>query len=142
MRAHLSLLLLGCLASTQVLAGACDVMTRSSSQAVKPVEQHTCYSFSGMPDEAIAWSCSNESKEMLNSEKRQVAQCGGGSVGTCSAPLTQESLANPRSGERGEPVTRPTVPKDARVVTHYYSMADLGQAQIDCKNNNGVWQLQ
>ncbi|CAG8863481.1 hypothetical protein PS627_00419 [Pseudomonas fluorescens] len=141
MRIHLSLLLLGSLVSTDVLAEACDVMTRSSSEAVKPVEQHTCYSFDGMPDNAVAWSCSNESKEMLNSEKRQVAQCQEGSVGRCTAPLTQESLANPRSGGRGEQTTRPAVPKDARVVTHYYSTADLGQAQIDCKNNSGEWQM-
>ena len=142
MRIQLSLLLLGSLASMQVLAEACDVMTRSSSSAVKPVEQHTCYSFTGMPGDAIAWSCSNESKEMLNSDKRQVAQCEQGSLGRCTAPLTQESLANPRSGGRGEPTTRPAVPTEARVVTHYYSTADLGQAQIDCKNNSGVWEVQ
>lgn len=142
MRIHVSLLLLGSLATTQVLAEACDVMTRSSSKAVQPVEQHTCYRFSGMPGDAIAWSCSNESKEMLNSEKRQVAQCERGSLGKCTAPLTQESLANPRSGGRGEPTTRPAVPENAQVITQYYSAADLGQAQIDCKNNSGVWELQ
>ncbi len=141
MRIYPWLLMLGALASTQVLAEACDVVTRSSSEAVTPVEEHTCYTFSGMPAEAIAWSCSNESKEMLNSEKREVPSCAQGSVGRCMAPLTQESLANHSSGGRGEPSTRPAVPDEARVLTYYYSTANLGQARIDCESNAGVWQV-
>lgn len=140
MRAHVLLLLLGSLASGSALAEACDVSTRSSSAAITPVQQHTCYEFTGVPVGSINWSCSNESKEMLNSEKRKVAQCGDRSLGRCTAPLTQESLANPDSAGSDEPSTRPALSKDARVVTYYYSTANLGQARTDCEQNDGVWE--
>lgn len=42
MRSFVWVVLVGSLVSTQVLAEACDVTTRSSSNAVKPVEGHTC----------------------------------------------------------------------------------------------------
>jgi len=115
-------------------------MTRSSSEAVKPVEGRTCYSYSNMPAEAINWSCSNESKEMLSTEKHKVARCADGSVGSCIAPLTQESLANPKSAGRSEPSTKPALPKDARVITYYYDTPSLGQARADCERNDGIWQ--
>lgn len=119
MRFALYMAMLGTLSSGQVLAEGCDVVTRSSSEAVKPVQQHTCYSYGNMPAEAIAWSCSNESKEMLNSQKRRVERCPNGSVGSCIAPLTQETLANPDAAGRDEPATRPALPKDARIITYY-----------------------
>jgi len=140
MRLPLLMVMLGSLASGEVLAEACEVMTRSSSEAVKPVEGRTCYSYSNMPAEAINWSCSNESKEMLNTEKRKVARCADGSVGSCIAPLTQESLANPKAAGRDEPSTRPALGKDARVITYYYDTPSLGQARADCERSNGIWQ--
>ncbi|WP_286914694.1 MULTISPECIES: hypothetical protein [unclassified Pseudomonas] len=140
MRSFVWVVLVGSLVSTQVLAEACDVTTRSSSNAVKPVEGHTCYSFSNMPAEAINWSCSNESKEMLNSQKHKVAHCADGSVGSCIAPLTQEALANPKAVGGAEPSTRPALSKDARVITYYYDTPSLGQARSDCERNNGIWQ--
>ncbi|EJN40076.1 hypothetical protein PMI38_00415 [Pseudomonas sp. GM84] len=141
MRLSLLMVMLGSLASAEVLAEACDVVTRSSSEAVKPVEGHTCYSFGNMPAEAINWSCSNESKEMLSTEKHKVARCADGSVGSCIAPLTQEALANPKAGGVGDgPSTRPALPKDARVITYYYDTPSLGQARSDCERNNGIWQ--
>jgi hypothetical protein len=140
MRSFLLMVLLGSLVSTDALAEACDVTTRSSSTAVKPVEGRTCYSFSNMPAEAINWSCSNESKEMLSTEKHKVARCADGSVGSCIAPLTQEALANPKAVGGGEPSTRPALAKDARVITYYYDTPSLGQARNDCERNNGIWQ--
>jgi len=140
MRPTLLMVMLGSLASGEVLAEACEVMTRSSSEAVKPVEGRTCYSYSNMPAEAINWSCSNESKEMLSTEKHKVARCADGSVGSCIAPLTQESLANPKSAGRSEPSTKPSLPKDARVITYYYDTPSLGQARADCERNDGIWQ--
>ncbi|AXM94808.1 hypothetical protein ACU5P1_12355 [Pseudomonas plecoglossicida] len=140
MRLSLLMVMLGSLASGQVLAEACDVVTRSSSEAVKPVEGHTCYSFGNMPAEAINWSCSNESKDMLSTEKHKVARCADGSVGSCIAPLTQEGLANPKATGRDEPSTRPALAKDARVITYYYDTPSLGQARNDCERNNGIWQ--
>ncbi|MFF5864338.1 hypothetical protein [Pseudomonas sp. NPDC012596] len=140
MRLTLLMVMLGTLASGEVLAEACEVMTRSSSEAVKPVEGRTCYSYSNMPAEAINWSCSNESKEMLSTEKHKVARCADGSVGSCIAPLTQESLANPKSAGRSEPSTKPSLPKDARVITYYYDTPSLVQARADCERNDGIWQ--
>ncbi|HYQ54932.1 MAG TPA: hypothetical protein VES70_31365 [Pseudomonas sp.] len=140
MRLTLLMVMLGSLASGEVLAEACEVMTRSSSEAVKPVEGRTCYSYSNMPAEAINWSCSNESKEMLSTEKHKVARCADGSVGSCIAPLTQESLANPKSAGRSKPSTKPALPKDARVITYYYDTPSLGQARADCERNDGIWQ--
>ncbi|WP_449433031.1 hypothetical protein [Pseudomonas putida] len=140
MRFTLLVMMLGSMASTEVLAEACEVLTRSSSEAVKPVEQRTCYSYSDMPAEAINWSCSNESKDMLSTEKHKVARCADGSVGSCIAPLTQETLANPKAIGRDQPSTRPALPKDARVITYYYDTPSLGQARIDCERNDGIWQ--
>ena len=140
MRAFIVIALLASLASGEAFAEACDVMTRSSSEAVKPVEQHTCYSYANMPPEALNWSCSNESKEMLNSQKHKVARCADGSVGSCIAPLTQEALANPKAAGNDAPSTRPSLPKDARVVTYYYDTPSLGQARTDCERSNGIWQ--
>ncbi len=97
MPVHLLMFMVATLASGQVMAQACDVLTRSSSDAVTPVERHTCYSYGNLPAEAINWSCSNESKDMLNSQKHKVARCADGSVGSCIAPLTQEALANPKA---------------------------------------------
>ncbi|RCL24202.1 hypothetical protein C6A77_16620 [Pseudomonas sp. AFG_SD02_1510_Pfu_092] len=140
MRCSVMTLMLVSLVSGEVWAEACDVMTRSSSEAVKPVEQHTCYTYGNMPPEAINWSCSNESKDMLSSEKHKVARCADGSVGSCIAPLTQEALANPKAGGNDQPSTRPNLPKDARVVTYYYDTPSLGQARTDCERSNGIWQ--
>ncbi len=69
------ILMMASLLSGQALAEACNVLTRSSSEAVTPVERHSCYSYSNLPAEAINWSCSNESKDMLNSEKQGRALC-------------------------------------------------------------------
>lgn len=75
MRFSVLMVMVASLASGQALAEACNVLTRSSSDAVTPVDRHTCYSYSNLPAEAINWSCSNESKDMLNSEKRKVERC-------------------------------------------------------------------
>jgi hypothetical protein len=93
-----------------------------------------------MPAEAINWSCSNESKDMLSTQKHKVARCADGSVGSCIAPLTQESLANPKAAGGDQPATRPSLPKEARVITYYYDTPSLGQARTDCERNDGIWQ--
>lgn len=133
-------LTLGSLVSGPVLAEACYVSTRSSSDAVPEVEKEQCYEFSGVSEGDIDWSCSNESNEVLNTEKRKVAQCDTGSLGRCEAALTQETLANYRSTDQDESKPRPAVPNDAKVVTHYYSADDLAQARTDCERIGGTWQ--
>ncbi|WP_194790784.1 hypothetical protein [Pseudomonas sp. UFMG81] len=138
MRIVFMLLLLG--AGLPALADDCEVFNRSSSSAVQPVVQHSCYSFTGMPAEAIAWSCSNESKAMVSSDKRRVPRCADGSLGRCIAPLTQEALANPEATGRDQPSTRPALPDDARVITYYYDTPSLAQARSDCERADGLWQ--
>ncbi|QBF26768.1 hypothetical protein EXN22_14085 [Pseudomonas tructae] len=136
------LLILGSLVTSEVFADACDVVSRSSSEAVKSIERHTCYSYSNMPADAIDWSCSNESKEMVSAEKRKVLKCADGSIGVCSAPLTQESLSNPKSAGRDVTPERLPLTSDARVITWYYDMEHLGQARSDCERSDGTWQTQ
>ena len=59
---------------TCVMAEGCDVQTRSSSSAVPAVSGHSCYEYEGTPVNAIDWSCSNESKDMVNAVKKKVQQ--------------------------------------------------------------------
>ena len=91
MRIAALLFLLGSLASGTALADACHVLTRSSGVEVPEVETESCYEFQGMPADAIGWSCSNESKDMLNSQKQQVERCKAGSRGRCVAALLLNS---------------------------------------------------
>ncbi len=130
------------LASGAALSEACHVMTRSSSASVPEVDMESCYEFTGVPATAINWSYSNESKEVLNSQKHLVERCADGSRAQCVAALTQESLANPRSVAEDQPQARPAVPNDAKVITHYYRVANLGQARTDCENSGGIWREQ
>jgi hypothetical protein len=131
--------LLGSLATSNALAEACYVSTRSSSEAVPEVEKDHCYEYQGIDKGAIDWSCSNESNEMLNSEKRKVERCETASLGRCEAALTQEALANPSSTDQNVSKSRPAVPNDAKVITHYYSAGDLDQARTDCESSGGTW---
>jgi len=135
----LALALTGGLASPLALADACHVTTRSSSAAVPEVETEHCYEFVGASEGDIDWSCSNESTEMLNSQKRKVDQCAADSLGRCEAALTQEALANQRSTGQNEAKPRPAIPNDAKVVTYYYRVDDLAQARTDCKTVGGTW---
>ncbi|WP_271105934.1 hypothetical protein [Pseudomonas tohonis] len=139
MTLRMPLLLAGCLASSLALADACQVQTRPASSQVPGVEAQTCYEYPGMPAGSVDWSCSNESKDMLQSEKHKVASCKSGWFGRCTGALTQEALANPgSSGEEGsDPVN---IPADAKVVTYHYQARDPAQAKIDCENGGGTWQ--
>lgn len=135
----LVLALMGGLASPLALADACHVTTRSSSAAVPEVEEEHCYEFTGVSADDIDWSCSNESTEMINSQKRKVDGCAAGSQGRCEAALTQETLANNRSIGQNEEKARPAIPNDAKVITHYYRVEDLAQARTDCEQVGGTW---
>ncbi|MGE8497491.1 MAG: hypothetical protein ACN6O6_08270 [Pseudomonas sp.] len=133
-------LVLGSLVTSTAFAEACYVTTRSSSEAIPKVEKDHCYEFVGAAKGDIDWSCSNESTEVLNSEKRKVERCEAGSQGRCEAALTQEALANHRSTGDDEEQARPAVPNDAKVITHYYNADDLAQARTDCESSGGTWQ--
>ncbi|MGX1175086.1 hypothetical protein AB7M32_003811 [Pseudomonas sp. R151218B TE3479] len=104
------LLLIACASPAAVMAQGCDVITQSQSQSVPVIESHSCYEYKGMPAETLDWSCSNESKGTLSTQKRKVERCAEGYVATCQARLTQEALANPRSTSKDKQVNQPTFP--------------------------------
>ncbi|VVN76920.1 hypothetical protein [Pseudomonas fluorescens] len=132
-------LVLACLSPTLTMAQGCDVLTRSQSPSVPVVETHTCYEYKGMPVDAIDWSCSNESKEMLTSTKKKVAQCDDLYQATCQGTVTPESLANPQSVSKDKNSKSLNIPKDARIITYYYAADHIGQSKVDCENGGGDW---
>ena len=133
------LLLIASLSPTLAFAQGCDVITRSQSPSVPVVETHSCYEYEGMPVDAIDWSCSNESKEMLTSTKKKVAQCGDHYQASCMATLTQESLANPQSISKDKNSKSLNIPDNAQVTTYYYNAEHIDQARIDCESGGGHW---
>ncbi|MNJ29388.1 hypothetical protein D3C77_239520 [compost metagenome] len=142
MKVHAIVFTFAMLASGVSFAAACDVHTRSQSASVPSVESHTCYRFTGVDEDTIDWSCSNESKDMLSTEKRRVRACQDNSVGSCTATLTQESLANPHSTSKAPQRDTLAIPEGAQVVTYYYATAHLQQARKDCESAGGRWQDQ
>jgi hypothetical protein len=133
------LLLIASLSPSLAFAQGCDVVTRSQSPSVPVVETHSCYEYEGMPVDAIDWSCSNESKEMLTSTKKKVAQCGDHYQATCLATLTQESLANPQSISKDKNSKSLNIPANAQITTYYYGAEHPQQAKIDCETGGGRW---
>ena len=92
-----------------------------------------------MPVDSIDWSCSNESKEMLTSTKKKVAQCGDRYRATCLGTLTAEALANPKSISKDKNSKPLNIPDNAQVITYYYSVENLPQVKIDCETGGGKW---
>ena len=91
-----------------------------------------------MPAEAINWSCSNQSKEMLATRKNKVDQCAEHYKASCLAKLTQETLANPQAisdNSRGSL----HIPENAQIATYYYGAENLQQAKADCEKDGGRW---
>jgi hypothetical protein len=132
-------LLLACLSPALTMAQGCDVLTRSQSPSVPVIETHTCYEYEGMPVDAIDWSCSNESREMLTSTKKKVEQCGDHYQATCMGTVTPESLANPQSVSKDKNSKALNIPKDAQIITYYYGAENLGQSKVDCETGGGSW---
>jgi hypothetical protein len=133
------LLLIVCASPASVLAQGCDVITRSQSQAVPAIETRSCYEYKGVPAEAIGWSCSNESKGTLSTEKKPVERCAEGYVATCQARLTQEALANPHSTSKDRSGSSANLPDNAQVTRYYYGAEQLQQAKKDCETTGGQW---
>jgi hypothetical protein len=121
------------------MAQGCDVQTRSQSASVPVIESHTCYEYSGMPVDAINWSCSNQSKEMLTSTKNKVEHCANHYQATCIGTLTAESLANPQAMSKDKSSKSLTIPDNARSITYYYDAQNLNQSRIDCVTGGGEW---
>jgi hypothetical protein len=142
MNARLLVLLLTSLAASGVWAEACVVDTRAQSASVPMVEGKSCYEYKGVPAGSIDWSCSNESKETLASSKTKVASCPEKPKGTCTATLTQESMANQRSSSKDSHADSANIPKGAQVLTYYYDLKDESQARTDCEKAGGQWRTQ
>lgn len=136
------LLLIVCASPAAVMAQGCDVITRSQSQSVPAIESHSCYEYNGMPAETLDWSCSNESKGTVSTQKSKVERCDEGYVATCQARLTQEALANPRSTSKDRAGGSANIPDNAQVTWYYYGAEDLEQAQKDCETTGGRWKNQ
>jgi hypothetical protein len=133
------LLLAASLSPALAMAQGCDVITRSQSPSVPVIESHTCYEYEGMPVDAIDWSCSNESKEMLTSTKKKVEMCADRYQATCLGTVTPESLANPQSTSKDKNSKSFNIPANAQISTFYYSAENLAQAKVDCETGGGSW---
>ena len=118
-------------------AEACDVTISQASPQVPVVQPHTCYEYRNMPPGSIDWSCSNEDKGSAPSEKRKVERCPAGAVASCTATLTQETLANERSVSKQPGQNTLQVPDNAGLVTWYYQLPEQAQARIDCEQAGG-----
>ncbi|MBM7061920.1 hypothetical protein JQX08_14510 [Pseudomonas sp. UL073] len=139
MNARALWVLLGCLITGSALADACQVTSRSSSAAVQPVELESCFEYQGMPADALDWSCRNESKQMVNTTQHKLPKCAAGYFASCTAALTQETLANPRATRNDPSAGAIAIPDDARIVTYYYAATDRTQLQKDCEQGGGQW---
>lgn len=100
MNLRLPMFLISCFTFSNALAAACDVYTHSQSEQVPVVEQHTCYTYEGVPADAIDWSCSNENKDMMNTKNqdrsmrwRLYGQLQGNTHtgGTCESSCNRQS---------------------------------------------------
>lgn len=118
-------------------AEACDVTTRPGSTQIPVVEPHTCFEYRDMPPGSIDWACSNEDKGSAPTEKRKVDRCPAGAVASCTATLTQETLANERSVSKEPGQNTVQVPDNAGLVTWYYELQEQAQARIDCEQAGG-----
>lgn len=133
------LLLIASLGPALAMAQGCDVTTRSQSPSVPVIETHTCYEYDNMPVDAIDWSCSNESREMLTSTKKKVAQCSDQYKAVCLGTVTAESLANPQSTSKDKNSKSLNIPANAQISTYYYNAENLPQSKIDCQTGGGSW---
>ena len=140
MIARIAVLLAGSLFGALAMAEGCHTLTRSASPGVEAVETESCYEFKGMPDGSINWSCSNESQETLGTQKEKVARCEADYDASCTAAMTQETLANHKSSSANPPANEPNVPDEAQVVTYFYGLEDRTQARNDCERGGGTWQ--
>ncbi|MHA6493105.1 hypothetical protein ACX0MV_07640 [Pseudomonas borbori] len=141
MIAKVSSALLICLLSTTAFADACYISTRSLSTKIPAIEGESCYEYRGVEEASVAWSCSNESEGMMDHQKKQLKSCPGGSFGTCTAALTQETLANHNSISDPEDNKSVNIPTDAKIVTYFYKSANKEQTKTDCENGGGTWQV-
>jgi hypothetical protein len=129
------------IASTEALAAACEVSTRSLSQKIPAVVTQSCYVYEGIEEGAIKWSCSQEDDVgMYDYDKKLVETCPSDYLATCTSTLTQESLANHKAIGDIKTGTPMAVPDGARMITHFYNVEEQEQARKNCTTLGGNWQ--
>lgn len=133
-------LTIGSLSAAEALAASCQVSSRSLSAQIPAVAMESCYTYEGMEEGAIDWSCSNENVGMLDHEKTLVENCPLDYFGSCTSTLTQESLASHRAISDIKAGTPMVIPDDAKMVTYFYSVDEKEQAKKDCTATGGNWQ--
>ncbi|HEX8596674.1 MAG TPA: hypothetical protein VF682_25845 [Pseudomonas sp.] len=137
MKLRAGLVAIGCSLSAMAWGEACQVSTRAASEGLPVVQAQTCYEYKGVPPGAIDWSCSNEDRDASPTRKRKIDACPAGAKASCTATLTQESLANERSTSKEPGKDTTNIPPDAQVITLYYELTP--QAQVDCERGGGHW---
>ncbi len=133
-------LTIGSLSAAEALAASCQVSTRSLSQKIPAVVTQSCYTYRGIEEGAIKWSCSDETLGMLEHEKKLVDNCPSNYLGSCTSTLTQESLASHRAISDIKTGTPMVIPDGAKIVTYFYSVEEKDQAKQDCTALGGNWQ--
>jgi hypothetical protein len=85
------------LASPLVLAQACYVSEQTSGDLPEPVSPEKCFELQNMDDpNAIEWICRDQA-DVRSSRRELRDSCPSGAFGSCSAPMTPETLANEKS---------------------------------------------
>jgi len=125
----------------QAHAQACYVTVDPAMSGPTGVREEYCHETQGVEAGALDWSCSDD-KDVQNTRRQSLEQCPEGYFGTCTAELTQESLANPSSAGRKtqQPFSAPQLPDGARLLTYHYRALDGAQPKLDCENAGGSWE--
>lgn len=135
------LLTIGSLNATGVLAASCQVSARSLSQKIPAVVTQSCYTYQGIEEGAIKWSCSQEDDVgMFDYEKTLVDNCPSEHLASCTSTLTQESLANHKAIGDIKTGTPMAVPDGAKMISYFYSVEEQEQAKQNCTALGGTWQ--
>src|SRR5690606_28821845 len=122
-------------------ADACYVTIDSSMAGPTGAREESCFEHQGAPQGSLDWACQSD-KDVQGASREKRAECPSGYFGTCSAELTQEALANPKSaGQKTDsPFDAPQLAEQARQITYHYRALDGAQAKLDCENAGGKWQ--
>lgn len=125
--------------SSDALAAACQVSTRSLSQKIPAVVTQSCYTYEGIEEGAIRWSCSQDDDVgMYDYDKKLVENCPSDYLATCTSTLTQAALRNHKAISDISVGTPMVIPDGAKMITYFYSVEE--QARKNCTALGGNWQ--
>lgn len=127
--------------SSDALAAACQVSTRSLSQKIPAVVTQSCYTYEGIEEGAIRWSCSQDDDVgMYDYDKKLVENCPSDYLATCTSTLTQAALRNHKAISDISVGTPMVIPDGAKMITYFYSVEEQEQARKNCTALGGNWQ--